>query len=62
MFDGTYFLIGFDDKGPAIRVDDVLKQGRSYQSATFKNEPLTLDPNEGSCNDFKIAKLEVIKI
>lgn len=62
LFDQKYFLLGFDGKGPAIRVDDVFKQGRSYQSATFENDPLTCSSDAGTMNDYTIAKLEVIKL
>jgi len=36
-----YLAIGSGDKGPALRIDETLKVGRSYQSETFQNEPLT---------------------
>ena len=62
LFEPNYFCVGFDGDGPAIRVDDQFKQGRSYKSATFNNEPLTQSTEIGKCNDFQIAKLEIIKL
>lgn len=41
LFAMDYFLIGMGDKGPALRVDEQLKIGRSYKSETFQNDPLT---------------------
>ena len=58
LFDKDYLCVGFDGKGPAIRVDDLLKTGRTYESETFRNQPLGIENG----NDFCVACMEVIKI
>lgn len=61
LFAADYFTIGMEGGGPALRIDDKLKIGRTYQSDTFDNEPLT--QTEGStANDFKIIKFEILKL
>ncbi len=35
LFAVDYFAIGMENKGPALRVDEQLKVGRSYASETF---------------------------
>ena len=58
LFEKDYLCVGFDGKGPAIRVDDLLKTGRTYESETFRNQPLGIENG----NDFCVACMEVIKI
>ena len=56
LFENDYLCIGFGGKGPAIRADDQLRKGRTYESETFLNEPLV------PSNDFEIANVELIKL
>ena len=41
MFEQDYFAIGAGGDGPAIRLDTMLKIGRTYESKTFQNNSLT---------------------
>jgi hypothetical protein len=59
LFAETYIAIGFGDEGPALRVDDRLKQGRTYKSETFGNIPLT-QSTSALATDFIVAKLEIL--
>ena len=59
LFADNYFAVGFGDEGPALRVDDKLKQGRTYKSETFGNIPLTQGKGP-LATDFVVAKLEIL--
>ena len=58
LFDPEYFSIGSKGAGPALRVDDLLKMGSSYESATFGNQSLMSKP--GLNCSFEIVEMEVL--
>lgn len=65
LFEQDYFAIGAGGDGPAIRLDTMLKTGRSYASDTFMNHSLTKCKNAAQSAldcDFEAIDVEVIII
>ena len=53
-----YLTVGMLNEGPAIRLDEKLKFGKTYRSETYDNDVLTYK-DDYLRNEFEIADLEV---
>ena len=54
-----YMAVGAGGKGPALRIDDLLKDGNTYVSDTFENKLLHGRTEGKFLNDFKVQDLEM---
>ena len=54
LADFDYLAIGMEEEGPALRLDDKLKNGKSYRSLTYENDLLTCKIEGFKRNEFEV--------
>lgn len=55
LADVHYLAFGMGGEGPALRLDEQFKNGKSYNSLTYANDLLTCKPED----DFRRHEFEV---